>query len=221
MSDLKFPPDPPPPPLSLDASPMHDFYVTPPSSPILSPPPSLVPSPLPSLVPTCPPSLVPTLLSPLGTLLEPHILPLPPSPTPLPPPTPLPHPPSLPIGLTSASQPANSCSFLQVPRKKQNGVTLAQSVRNNVRLDVLPIIPDKDVPPSFKPSSLVKRVEAKIADFDVRGAVKLISSTDSLASFSNDNLQEMIRKHLLPRDLSTFLLHLMTRHLLSLQYLVL
>jgi hypothetical protein len=39
--------------------------------------------------------------------------------------------------------------------------------------------------------SLAKKVEAKVADFDIRGAVKLLSSDDSLASFNEDVAEEL------------------------------
>jgi hypothetical protein len=39
--------------------------------------------------------------------------------------------------------------------------------------------------------SLTKKVEAKVADFDIRGAVKLLSSDDSLASFNEDVAEEL------------------------------
>jgi hypothetical protein len=38
-------------------------------------------------------------------------------------------------------------------------------------------------------------VEAKVADFDIRGAIKLLSSDDSLASFSEDVAEELKKKH--------------------------
>jgi hypothetical protein len=38
--------------------------------------------------------------------------------------------------------------------------------------------------------SLAKKVEAKVADFDIKGAVKLLSSDDSLASFNEDVADE-------------------------------
>jgi hypothetical protein len=41
--------------------------------------------------------------------------------------------------------------------------------------------------------SLAKKVEAKVADFDIRGVVKLLSSDDSLASF-NENVAEELKK---------------------------
>jgi hypothetical protein len=39
--------------------------------------------------------------------------------------------------------------------------------------------------------SLAKKVEAKVADFDIKGAVKLLSSDDSLASFNEDVAEEL------------------------------
>jgi hypothetical protein len=44
--------------------------------------------------------------------------------------------------------------------------------------------------------SLAKKVEAKVADFDIRGAVKLLSSDDSLASF-NEDVAEELKKNIL------------------------
>jgi hypothetical protein len=43
--------------------------------------------------------------------------------------------------------------------------------------------------------SLAKKVEAKVADFDIRGAVKLLSSDDSLASFNEDVAEKLKKKH--------------------------
>jgi hypothetical protein len=57
--------------------------------------------------------------------------------------------------------------------------------------------------------SLAKRVEAKVADFDIKGAVKLLSSDDSLALFvtlfNEDVAEELKKKHPLPsRELFFF-----------------
>jgi hypothetical protein len=41
-------------------------------------------------------------------------------------------------------------------------------------------------------------VEAKVADFDIKGAVKLLSSDDSLASFNEDVAEELKNKHSSP-----------------------
>jgi hypothetical protein len=43
--------------------------------------------------------------------------------------------------------------------------------------------------------SLAKKVEVKVADFDIKGAIKLLSSDDSLASFSEDVAEELKKKH--------------------------
>jgi hypothetical protein len=43
--------------------------------------------------------------------------------------------------------------------------------------------------------SLAKKVEAKVADFDIRGAIKLLSSDDSLASFNEDVAEELKKIH--------------------------
>jgi hypothetical protein len=40
-------------------------------------------------------------------------------------------------------------------------------------------------------------VEAKLADFDIRGAIKLLSSDDSLASFNEDVAEELKKKNIL------------------------
>jgi hypothetical protein len=42
--------------------------------------------------------------------------------------------------------------------------------------------------------SLAKKVEAKVADFDIRGVIKLLSSDDSLASFNEDVAEELEKK---------------------------
>jgi hypothetical protein len=50
--------------------------------------------------------------------------------------------------------------------------------------------------------SLAKKVEAKVAYFDIKGAVKLLSSDDSLASF-NEDVAEELKKNIL-HDLANF-----------------
>jgi hypothetical protein len=42
--------------------------------------------------------------------------------------------------------------------------------------------------------SLAKEVEAKVAYFEIKGAVKLLSSDDSLASFDEDVAEELKKK---------------------------
>jgi hypothetical protein len=41
-------------------------------------------------------------------------------------------------------------------------------------------------------------VEAKVADFDIRGAIKLLFSDDSLASFNGDIAEELKKKYASP-----------------------
>jgi hypothetical protein len=46
--------------------------------------------------------------------------------------------------------------------------------------------------------SLAKKVEAKVVDFDIKEAVKLLSSDDSLSSLNEDITEELKKKHLSP-----------------------
>lgn len=48
---------------------------------------------------------------------------------------------------------------------------------------------------SNKQSPLSSRVEAKLADFDIRGAKKLMSSTYTLATNSIDTYEQLVAKH--------------------------
>jgi hypothetical protein len=43
--------------------------------------------------------------------------------------------------------------------------------------------------------SLAEKVEAKVADLDIRGAIKLLSSDDSLGLFNEDVAEELKKKH--------------------------
>jgi hypothetical protein len=45
-------------------------------------------------------------------------------------------------------------------------------------------------------------VETKVADFDIKGPVKLLSSDDSSASFNEDVAEELKKKN--PRHLANF-----------------
>jgi hypothetical protein len=64
---------------------------------------------------------------------------------------------------------------------------------------------DKSLNKHITHLSLAKRVEAKVADFDIKGAVKLLSSDDSLALFNEDVAEELKKKHPLPsRELFFF-----------------
>jgi hypothetical protein len=62
--------------------------------------------------------------------------------------------------------------------------------------------------------SLAKKVEAKVADFDINGAVKLLlSSDDSLASFNEDVAEELKKKTSFTISPTFFLRRFQTRRL--------
>jgi tagatose-1,6-bisphosphate aldolase len=61
--------------------------------------------------------------------------------------------------------------------------------------------------------SLAKKVEAKVADFDIRGTIKLLSSDDSLASFNEDVVEEL-KKNILHHLANFFSQTLLNQRLL-------
>lgn len=89
---------------------------------------------------------------------------------------------------------------LRLP-EKEAGTSLVQIIKQNSSSSVLPTHNRK---PSNKQSSLSSRVEAKLADFNIRGAVKLMSSTDSLTGNSSDTFEQLLRKHPEPSRILTF-----------------
>jgi len=80
---------------------------------------------------------------------------------------------------------------LRVPEKIKN-MSLASMVKKNIEKAEL-IFPK----PSKKrtPISISKRVEYKIAEGNVKGAVKLLSSTDTLAPQNIATFQQLQEKH--------------------------
>ncbi len=82
---------------------------------------------------------------------------------------------------------------LRLPEKK-DGVSLVQIIKQNstTSTSTLPSFATKK---SNKQSPLSSRVEAKLADFDIRGAVTLMSSTDTLAMNSRETYEELLKKH--------------------------
>lgn len=49
--------------------------------------------------------------------------------------------------------------------------------------------------------SLAKRIEAKVNDFDIKGAIRILSSEDKLAPFNENTLSKLRTKH--PQATST------------------
>lgn len=80
---------------------------------------------------------------------------------------------------------------LRLPEKKV-GLSLVQIIKQN---SSTPLAPPQTQKLSNRQSSLSSRVEAKLADFDIRGAVKLMSSTDSLAINNGETFDELSKKH--------------------------
>ncbi|CAL8077678.1 unnamed protein product [Orchesella dallaii] len=58
--------------------------------------------------------------------------------------------------------------------------------------------PPPDIKSKFKPSSAEKRAEAKLADFDTRGAVKILSTDDTLAEMNGTAYTKLVEKHPAP-----------------------
>lgn len=88
-------------------------------------------------------------------------------------------------------------AYLDITGKKE-GVSLVQLIKDNVKSNsVCPSSKSKIVP-------LETRVERKVSDHDIRGAVKIISSSDTLAQFNDENLNELKKKHPSPSRLLNF-----------------
>lgn len=91
-------------------------------------------------------------------------------------------------------------AYLDITEKKE-GVSLVQLIKDNLKSNS--VCPSSK-PKKFKIVSLETRVERKISDHDIRGAVKIISSCDTLAEFNDENLNELKKKHPSPSRLLNF-----------------
>lgn len=89
---------------------------------------------------------------------------------------------------------------LQVPDKVAN-VSLSTLVKRNV---LKPGIKFQNRPGKKKAASLSRRVECKIAEGDVKGAVRILSSTDTLAVQNETTFAELQCKHPSPTREMTF-----------------
>lgn len=78
---------------------------------------------------------------------------------------------------------------------QEKGISLVSQMKNNVWKNEIPTFDENR---KFKSAPLEKRVEQKLADHDIRGAVKLISSSDSFALFTPETFEELLKKHPLP-----------------------
>lgn len=84
---------------------------------------------------------------------------------------------------------------LHVPRR-QDQRSLTSLVKENVANQVLPAPRNKNT--TYKPCALEKRVEMKIEEFDIKGAMRIISSNDTLAKMNEDNVKKLRDLHPVP-----------------------
>uniref|UniRef100_A0A8D8WSG0 Reverse transcriptase domain-containing protein n=1 Tax=Cacopsylla melanoneura TaxID=428564 RepID=A0A8D8WSG0_9HEMI len=85
-----------------------------------------------------------------------------------------------------------SFKFLNVTQEKKG--SLVQAIKANLISNAVPEIRKQ----KFKEKTLVERVEGKMIDLDIRGAVKLISSTDSVARVDEQIFSDLKTKHPVP-----------------------
>lgn len=90
-----------------------------------------------------------------------------------------------------------SFKSLYIPDKSTSS-SLVASVKNNISKFTLP--PIKNLNQRKKKTlnnedELIAKIEAKVADFDIRGAVRLLTSEDSVAISNENTLKELQDKH--------------------------
>lgn len=80
-----------------------------------------------------------------------------------------------------------------IPASKKKGEkqSLVAIVKENISSLQVPI----DQRSNLKTADFYKRVESKVADFDIKGAVKLLSSSESFAPTNVNTLQQLQSKH--------------------------
>ncbi|KAJ4438073.1 hypothetical protein ANN_14012 [Periplaneta americana] len=89
---------------------------------------------------------------------------------------------------------------LRVP-EKSGKKSLVSKIKDNI--NNFQIADIKTSSKSFK-SSHVRHIEQKVADCDIRGAVRILSSDDGVADFNISNYQALLDKHPVPSRPNTF-----------------
>lgn len=79
---------------------------------------------------------------------------------------------------------------LRVPKKSSKSIVTI--VKKNLTNLENPFV-EEDLP--SRVSDLKSRIESKIADGDIQGAVRLLSSEDSIAPMNSDTLSKLQEKH--------------------------
>lgn len=86
----------------------------------------------------------------------------------------------------------------QTPKRKSKSESLTRIIKHNIKnFNEQQILPNMEVK-NRKNLPLNKRVEAKISDGDIRGATKLLLSSDSLANQDNETFILLKEKHPAP-----------------------
>lgn len=80
----------------------------------------------------------------------------------------------------------------QIPEKKLKSSSFTRIVKKNINNLQLPNVQPSN---STKQADLYKRIESKISEGDVRGAVKLLVSTEGLAEQNISTFQQLQTKH--------------------------
>lgn len=78
-----------------------------------------------------------------------------------------------------------------------NKKSLTKLVKCNIKNDEL-LTTMRSKQQTNKGSSFSKRIESKVADGDIRGAIKILSSSETLAKQDNQTYQKLLQKHPTP-----------------------
>lgn len=82
------------------------------------------------------------------------------------------------------------CSFFD-PSKKSKSCSLTRLVKKKINERVIKTLPSIK---KTKQASLSKRIESKVSEGDIRGAIKLLVSTDSLAKEDQQTFEKLKTK---------------------------
>lgn len=86
------------------------------------------------------------------------------------------------------------CHIPAVNKNSKTKRSLASIVKENLSKMIIP----NSCKSKFVSAEFYKRVESKVADFDIKGAVKLLCSEDSFAPFNECTVNELKEKHPAP-----------------------
>ncbi|KAI5728591.1 hypothetical protein M8J77_018338 [Diaphorina citri] len=87
-----------------------------------------------------------------------------------------------------------SYSAFQVPPTNKSR-SLTSIVKENISTSPIPVVSENARKNGKKNSTLESRTEAKVSEFDIKGAVRLLNSDDTIAPFNNDTFQALSQKH--------------------------